>query len=237
MRDTEVRGRSVTSQSSPRPGRWRRFRGVTAFVFAGFVTSVLVAWGMVALMDRKWSRPVDVIAVPPIETGSWLIHTYRHRRFGATAYSQFRLNDSLSDPTASFTDMAIPHWVGPPDAASSYRQTFAFGFPWLCMKYELMAQGDGPGLTIYARHALAFNRLPAPPLYLPLRSLYRGLVANTLFYASLLSTPWAFRAVRRCRRLRSGHCPFCNYDLRGDFSRPCSECGRITAPRQLGSAP
>ena len=27
------------------------------------------------------------------------------------------------------------------------------------------------------------------------------------------------------RRVRAGHCPNCNYDLRRDFSRGCPECG------------
>ena len=27
------------------------------------------------------------------------------------------------------------------------------------------------------------------------------------------------------RRIRAGHCPNCNYDLRRDFSRGCPECG------------
>jgi hypothetical protein len=30
---------------------------------------------------------------------------------------------------------------------------------------------------------------------------------------------------RRLNRLRKGHCPRCDYDLRFDASRPCSECG------------
>jgi len=30
---------------------------------------------------------------------------------------------------------------------------------------------------------------------------------------------------RRYKRLSSGNCPTCEYDLRGDYQRPCPECG------------
>lgn len=41
---------------------------------------------------------------------------------------------------------------------------------------------------------------------------------------------WAERASRRGsladRRIREGHCPFCDYNLTGNESGTCPECGR-----------
>ena len=37
--------------------------------------------------------------------------------------------------------------------------------------------------------------------------------------------PWKALPTRGERRVRAGHCPDCNYDRRGDFSRGCPECG------------
>ena len=61
---------------------------------------------------------------------------------------------------------------------------------------------------------------------LPVRPLWTGLIANTFFYTVILwlLTLGPFTARRLVRRKR-GHCVKCGYDLRGEFSAGCSECG------------
>jgi hypothetical protein len=62
--------------------------------------------------------------------------------------------------------------------------------------------------------------------FLPHYPIWRGLIANTLFFAVpwyllLISVPFVRRRWRLCR----GQCPSCRYDLRGDLAAGCPECG------------
>lgn len=61
---------------------------------------------------------------------------------------------------------------------------------------------------------------------LPLRPLWVGFIMNTAMYASVL---WLAASTvsgrRRQRRFSRGRCPRCGYDLRGDYTSACSECG------------
>ena len=62
--------------------------------------------------------------------------------------------------------------------------------------------------------------------FLPLHPIWPGFLINTIFYAAIL---WLlalvpFTACRLVRRKR-GLCIKCAYDLRGDFSAGCPECG------------
>ena len=59
-----------------------------------------------------------------------------------------------------------------------------------------------------------------------MRPLWTGFLANVIFYAAILwllsLTPYA---LRRSIRRKRGHCINCGYDLRGDLSSGCPECG------------
>ena len=39
----------------------------------------------------------------------------------------------------------------------------------------------------------------------------------------------------RSRRMKQGRCPECGYDLRGEFTRPCSECGWVMPVYRAGT--
>lgn len=72
-----------------------------------------------------------------------------------------------------------------------------------------------------------WNTGPTPDYaILPLRPIWPGFAINTIFYASLLwlVTLGPFTARKVIRRKR-GFCIECGYDLRGDFSTGCPECG------------
>lgn len=61
---------------------------------------------------------------------------------------------------------------------------------------------------------------------LPLYPMWSAFCANALIYAiSLFLMIASYQAVKRWLRSRPGHCPKCNYDLRGDLSVGCPECG------------
>ena len=109
------------------------------------------------------------------------------------------------------------------------------GWPRLCLfrrltDIETMAHGFVPGsnteygLVVGPRiwgvlGGQAFPRLPIRPIW-------PGFAINTVFYAVLLWMLWLSPfVVRRAVRRKRGHCIKCNYDLRGDFSCGCPECG------------
>ncbi len=61
---------------------------------------------------------------------------------------------------------------------------------------------------------------------LPLRPVWVGIVLSTLFYAALLwLVAYGPFALRRTIRRKRGHCINCNYNLRGEFTHGCPECG------------
>ena len=61
---------------------------------------------------------------------------------------------------------------------------------------------------------------------LPFLPIWPGFAINTVFYAAVL---WLLTlgpiTARRMIRKKRGHCIKCGYDLRGDFSAGCPECG------------
>ncbi len=83
------------------------------------------------------------------------------------------------------------------------------------------------GLPISARNLRA----------LPYYPIWSGLALNTAFYALLFfAVIRVSQAFKHAGRYRRGLCPRCKYDLRFDYSRGCSECGRGTQ-RVLTTSP
>ena len=72
------------------------------------------------------------------------------------------------------------------------------------------------------------NRFPLEPIWL-------GFTADTLFYAAILGgLVLALGRARTRLRLRRGLCPACGYDLAGNTTGVCPECG-APAPRPSGT--
>jgi hypothetical protein len=67
---------------------------------------------------------------------------------------------------------------------------------------------------------------PSWPTIIPLTPLWPELLASTALYTAAWLLPIsAFTALRRARRSLAGHCPRCAYDLRGNLTAGCPECG------------
>jgi hypothetical protein len=67
------------------------------------------------------------------------------------------------------------------------------------------------------------------PIVIPYRPLWPGFALNLLLAAMVIFVPALLIARRPIGRARLGHCPSCNYDLRGlTNTNPvtCPECGR-----------
>lgn len=61
----------------------------------------------------------------------------------------------------------------------------------------------------------------------PNRVLWLGMVLNEVFYGAVIVLPFVgWIQGRRAIRRRRGRCPQCAYDLRGDLSSGCPECGQ-----------
>lgn len=69
---------------------------------------------------------------------------------------------------------------------------------------------------------------------LPTRPFWLGLGADMAIHAGVWSLPvLGIPFLRRRLRRRRGHCPACNYDLRGSVDgSPCPECGGVASLRE-----
>lgn len=68
---------------------------------------------------------------------------------------------------------------------------------------------------------------------IPFYPLWPGVIGNTLIYTGLCLGIWTgLPAVRRALRRRRGHCPMCNYNLTGNATGRCPECGHVEEIRK-----
>ncbi len=131
--------------------------------------------------------------------------------------------------------LQAPHWSQaalPPTkedvAASPRTREKAYGWPMLSQFHRNTRwRGNLEASTEWC------ITVPWPSQYpwtrsraLPLLPIWPGFAVNTVFYAALL---WPLIcgpfALRRHLRRKRGLCVACGYDLRGDLTRGCPECG------------
>ena len=94
---------------------------------------------------------------------------------------------------------------------------WAYGWPCVSMWYQF--EGDD-GLWPESSSVYLAGR------HLPIKIVWFGFVVNSLFYAGVLCLLMCGSfALRRFMRRKRGLCVACGYDLRGEFSAGCSECG------------
>ena len=107
----------------------------------------------------------------------------------------------------------------------------ARGWPLLALWCELSLTSGPPELSYSVAGAIETPwqwKSNLRPRTLPLRPIWPGFLANTLFYATLLwlLIPGPF-ALRRFLRMRRELCPQCAYPM-GE-SAVCTECGEALA--------
>jgi len=88
----------------------------------------------------------------------------------------------------------------------------------------LLDDGNGGtrGKWNFAAHAGQTTRLPTGPSWTGTFAFPHWLVIALLLLPPLL---WLKSRLTRTRRIRAGHCPACNYDLRASADKLCPECG------------
>jgi hypothetical protein len=114
-----------------------------------------------------------------------------------------------------------------PGLTSAFWNMQAYGWPRRCLMGGFAKRTPGTQVN------LGWWKSSAP---WPTRFLWPGLILNSLLFgaawiALLLPAAFLFRTAHARLRLRRGHCPFCNYDLRRVHTKPCLECGRESSHR------
>ncbi len=202
------------------------------FLVLGAIVNVAVAWGFAA-----WSAPANVespeftsrkIAEDEIE-GVTRLRVFGHTRVHHGMFSQLIVDGTMGHVLATA-------WIVPGD---NYSETRA-GWPLRTLRCRNLAEIDMGGrmsITISANTAnpieggIVLSPFPTgSPAQswraLPYQPIWTGVVVNTILYAPLV---WiltvSFLKMRRVIRRKRGLCVKCAYDLRGDFSAGCPECG------------
>ena len=134
----------------------------------------------------------------------------------------------LGAPTSEFMDIVNR---SPDSLVLEVRWLHCFGWPRRSLwSHWSRLEDPGEPAPVYASEGYILPLVPSwgnlIPRPLPTRPIWPGFAFNTFFYAATLwlLTLGPFTARRMIRRKR-GHCIKCGYDLRGDFSAGCPECG------------
>ena len=226
---------------------------LVVFLLLGAVTTVGVSWFCV--LRTTWGRWEDLFTVEvgswPLTSPRWEVAG--EMTFGATVITsslecdwkpfsnEFHIGSGY-DPIETW----LPRWAFPraarPDdlhpTCDWHLAETASGWPFLAayssMLWKLLGPGgEGSGAEIDAK---IYGGITGPWLQppetewwqfaLPLKPLWLGFALDTLVYGALwgglLLVP---RLGRRFVRFSRGCCGSCGYDLRGEFSSGCPECG------------
>ncbi len=209
----------------------RRLITIVAFVLAGAVANVAVAWGCAYYYA---ANPKSLANSPLRElSGSDaqpLVH--RHLNLGAPRDYDYNAQTSLG---FGWRQRLLTAW--PPDEAKFFSNpvnervvaVICAGWPVLSLQGERHFE---PGPVTYRFAWLAQESLVGEWRFIPLRPIWPGFVANTVLYGALLwlAIP-GLLVLRRLVRVRRGRCPGCGYPC--SESAVCSECGRMLPPRTV----
>jgi len=212
----------------------RRLFIVAVFLLAGAVVNVGVAWGCAAWADVDTDNTGGISEDGTAQMGRWSskFGTFIQYEISRTATYRHFLFESPN------MDEVLPYWFRHPSAAYESglidredRFADARGWPALTMWSEFEWPPHGPtvvvkgGFPLSPPHSVFPRFHPDLPRALPLRPIWPGFVANTLFYAAFLwlLIPGPF-ALRRFIRIKRGLCVACGYP-KGE-SAVCSECGK-----------
>lgn len=232
---------SAVCCNGPRPQARRAIRFVVICFLIGLTINVLVAWGFAAW--GKTTRQTGVVTFPlPTSVGglqqvaslTWSIDVTQvpahpsmrieYQGIGVRVREDLGVRP-LNTPFASdFECRASP---------TTTLLHARFGWPLPAMQWHDLKESDRPRGSHSEGSWLDLSGAgPVPsagaeiPRRLPLEPLWWGLVGNTVILLSVAVVPaWLAAAARPLRRRRRGLCPACAYDLLGDHSAGCPECG------------
>lgn len=208
-------GGSVIAPRAILRGSWR----CAAWLAVGLVITVAVSWGLAAWMpqDMKWDsrwRGVDTIrdVVPAMGVQRTL------QRSNDRTKASFRVSMGYLDH---------PKMVLVPSAEQLEHAT---GWPLLALRYRVVRPAAPMGTGEFeVRGGLWIptnSRRLEDIRALPLIAMWPGVAYNSaLWGAAAFGVVHGLRGGRATLRRRRGQCPACAYDLKGDPTPGCPECG------------
>lgn len=244
----------------PAHARRKRVRAAAVaagFLVAGLVCSTVIAWSIeiVSAWQASQSRGISKlpgvrVGVPDASTPEGVLYAIDIRRFGRREWT---IDRALAPPPSQSTVLmqppsvprrTPPWWVRLPELGDGRGlSTAAAGIPLVCMASETDRQAISTGsnsgaMSMRYQQCWAWLiRKPGLLVVIPLRPIWPNLLADSAFFGFILASPFVIQSRRRTRRLRRGLCPRCAYDLQGEPTRPCPECGRIAQPQENAGAP
>ncbi len=228
--------------------RW--FTKLVVFLLLGAATTIATSWYLAAgrTKDATWFGHAEQGSsrIGRIGAGTW--HVYRNERLGQVLIRRYRSIYSPEDQPPEWdiidrpAERFVPVWASdllplePPEGVLGNAAVEGSGWPLVAMRtrYE---EFPGPlrgqsirqvteGILLTPTAEIRLGDMLYRTKALPLRPLWPGFAINTAFYAVLLWVLWRSPfVVGRIIRRKRGHCIKCGYDLRGDFSAGCPECG------------
>ncbi len=233
----------------------RLFKLVVFLIFGAIVNIAVAwgcAWKLDVYQEPVLGKSVNIAGeVGKTPNHMWSVHRYNCT--GATRVFSYYFSPAPYASYDGDPGSLLPPWnqgffsgIGREDLGNLVRIQDGRGWPKLALWGQAVA--DDTMLSIpyckleYAILITDFTN-PTRPLmvinggslagvilrrvqFLPLNPIWLGFAINTVFYASILwlLTLVPFSARQMIRRKR-GRCNKCGYDLRGDFTIGCPECG------------
>lgn len=160
---------------------------------------------------------------------------------------RYRVERSFHEPDIApdgtvFPILSAPGWSRALGTPTDFDATYmgstyiddASGWPFVCFVTHIedsyVRTSGNPPLSVKSNVSwgipIEHHSFGSVRTAIPLKPLALGFMGNVLFFAL-----GAWGLVNRCSALRQygrrskGLCPSCEYDLRGDYSSGCSECG------------
>ena len=206
----------------------RSLAKLVVFLLLGAILNVGVAWGCALWSPAIPSSPHGGDGVPKLAPGtSWprpVPAEWPSLLYGSWGTGLFMSTGTFRGYIPK--DQAISEGR-PRDYGLS---VFRYGVPFRALEGQIL-------MRIYEPYARTFTMMAAvrsPDLMssrrsmgvIPLRPIWPGFAINTVFYAAILRLlMFGVSTTRRVIRRKRGLCIKCGYDLRGDLSAGCSECG------------
>ncbi len=213
----------------------RRLFKLVVFLLLGAIVNVAVAWGC-ALAKIRLEPVYFMNTVVPSPDGRKAMNFYL-MYLPDVHGSGGRTPPEVQGLVCFGFNARSVRWYNSFDNGASVQ--IDAGWPVTCMTGGMWERWTGGGLTGTKLELIQRSYVESIavdleeslytegfPRLLPLTPQPTGFAINTAFYAAILwlVTLGPFTARRMIRRTR-GHCIKCGYDLRGDFSAGCPECG------------
>ena len=205
--------------------RW--FTRLVVLLLLGAIVNVAVAWGCatwIVPLKNDWAAWQRQLGTPSLRSD--------YRRWWATyAPSGFQKEPVVA---VRFANVCVTHVSMWKPVAFTPEGTFDHdlvlriraGLPLRAVEGASWRAAGTPTAGTPKVILDALVVLPANRLKILLRPVWPGFAINTVVYAAIL---WLLAlapfTARRMIRHRRGRCRKCGYDLRGDFSASCPECG------------